>query len=52
MSCSSNDAFKKYQRGKCCPVKTVVVRISSAGRVKCNVIPSEMLELPYMLYSQ
>jgi hypothetical protein len=52
MSCCSNDAFKKYQHGKCCPVKTVVVRVSPFGRVKYNIISSEMLELPYMLYSQ
>jgi hypothetical protein len=52
MSRCSNDAFKKYQRGKLCPVKTVVVRVSPAGRVKYNFISSEMLELPYMLYSQ
>jgi len=52
MSCCSNDVFKKYQHGKCYPLKTVVVRVSPAGRDKYNIISPEMLELPYMLYSQ
>lgn len=51
MSCCSNDAFKKYQHGKCCPLNTVMVRLSPAGRVKYNISP-EMSELPYVLYSQ
>lgn len=45
MSCCSNDAFKKYQHGKFCPLKTVMLRVSPAGRVKYNIISPQMLRV-------